>query len=148
MPEQNSDARLAYEVITGRVSDNHWYRVKRLLRKHRLETTVENVQFFADLRQIIPRSAIGIEGLLDCYSQAEKLLAKSNRSIKGSEVLEMLASYGVKPHQTTVSRWFQSLGGYRRNREYTPEQLKGIFTHAFLYKAQFSPRLPEEINHG
>ncbi len=138
------EARLAYEAITGRVTDNTWYRVKRLLKKHRLEVTVSNAQFFAELRQSIPRSAIGVDGLLDCYRQVEEILAKANRTFEGREVLMMLASYGIKPHQTTISRWFQPLGGYRRHRKYSVEQLKSIFVHAFLYKAHYSTKLPKE----
>ncbi len=129
-------ARLAYETIAGRCCDNHWYKTKRLLREHSLEVSVENVQFFARLRQSIPRSAIGTKGLLTCYAEAKKIL-DTTKLYQGSEVLALLQSYGVCPHQTTVSRWFRKLGGYRRTREYTPEQLKVIFTQAFLYKAQY-----------
>lgn len=135
-------ARLAYEAIAGRVSDSHWYRTKRLLGKHQLELTVENIQFFAQLRQTIPRSAVGVSGLLDAYRQAQKVL-RTTKEFTGAEVLALLAKYGVRPHQTTISRWFKPLGGYRRNKEYTPAQLKSIFTQAFLYKAQFC-----EVEHG
>lgn len=142
MTEQIEQARLAYEAIVGRISDNHWYRTRKLLTKHQLEITVANVQFFASLRQAIPRSAVGVEGLLDCYQKADEILSKSERTFKGYEVLDMLRKYGVAPHQTTVTRWFKSLGGYRRNKEYSPEKLKNIFVAAFLYKAHSSTKLP------
>jgi hypothetical protein len=144
MTEQVERARLAYEVAIGRrCSDNHWYRTRKLLERHKLEINVKNVQFFAELRKIIPRSAIGIEGLLDCYKKADEILSKSTQSLNGSEVLSILRQYGISPHQTTVSRWFRSLGGYRRNKKYPPEQLKNLFATAFLYKAHFSTKLPE-----
>jgi hypothetical protein len=108
-----------------------------------MELNVENVQFFAEIRKIIPRSAIGIEGVLKCYSDADKLLSKTNRKMKGLEVLSILNQYGVKPHQSTITRWFKSLGGYRKSKEYLPQDLKPIFTSAFIYKAQFSTKLPE-----
>ncbi len=140
------DARLAYEVARGsRCSDNHWYNTRRLLARHGLEVNTENVQFFAELRQSIPRSAIGIEGLLDCYKKADEILSKSTQSLKGYRVLEILRQYGVSPHQSTISRWFQPLGGYRRNREYPPQKLKSLFSTAFIYKAQHSTKLPEAI---
>jgi len=139
------EARLAYEAIAGRCSDNHWYRVKRLLKKHGLPISVANAQFFAQVRQLIPRSAIGIEGILECYSKAERFL-KCDRTFKGAEILAMLSSYGVKPHQTTISRWFRPLGGYRKHKDYRSAELKAIFTQAFIYKAHFTPALPEE-NH-
>lgn len=144
----DQDARLAYEAIMGRIADNHWYRVKKLLVKHRLEVTVANAQFFAELRKLIPRSAIGVEGILDCYQKVDQILGKSSRSLQGSEVLMMLSQYGVRPHQTTISRWFRPLGGYRKHREYSPDKLKSVFVQAFLYKAHFSPKLPEELKHG
>jgi hypothetical protein len=144
MTNQLEDARLAYELARGsRCSDNHWYRTRKLLERHQLEVNVKNCQFFAELRRVVPRSAIGIEGLLDCYKQANEVLTKSNQALKGSEVLKILHQYGISPHQATVSRWFQPLGGYRRNREYSPQQLRNIFTAAFLYKAHFSTKLPE-----
>lgn len=139
-------ARLAYEAIAGRISDNHWYRVKRLLTKHKLPITVANAQFFAQVRQLIPRSAIGIEGILECYSKADSILSKSNRSFQGLEILELLKTYGVKPHQTTISRWFRPLGGYRKSKEYPAEKLKSLLCQAFIYKAHSTPALPE-VNH-
>ncbi len=135
-------ARLAYEAILGRVSDSHWYRVKRILKKHNLEVSVKNVQLFADIRSQIPRSAIGVEGILECYQKAQTILSRA-KPLKGSEILEILQGYGVKPHQTTVSRWFSSLGGYRKDREYLPEKLHSLFISALIYKAHFSTKLPE-----
>lgn len=144
MAENLETARLAYELARGgRCSDNHWYRTRKLLERHRLEVNAKNCQFFAELRRVIPRSAIGIEGLLDCYQKADELLSKSAQKLKGSEVLAILRQYGIAPHQTTISRWFQSLGGYRKNKEYSPEKLKNLFAAAFLYKAHYSTKLPK-----
>ena len=148
MIEQFSDSRLAYELALGRrVTDNHWYRTRKLLQGHGFEVSPETVRFFAQVRQLIPRSALGVAGILTCHQRASELLSKTTEPLKGSEVLIMLRQYGVAPHQTTVSRWFRPLGGYRRDREYSPTQLKSIFTQAFLYKAQFSD-LPKEVNCG
>ena len=139
-----SNARLAYELIVGRCSDNHWRLVRKTLFNNQMELTIENVQFFAEIRQIIPRSAIGVSGVIKCYGEAEKFLNKTTRKLKGLEVLNTLNQYGVKPHQSTVTRWFKPLGGYRRNKEYSPQELKPIFTAAFIYRAmQFSIKLPE-----
>jgi len=143
MTEQIERARLAYEVVVGRrVSDNHWYRTRKLLQRHKLEINAKNCQFFAELRKILPRSVIGIEGVLDCYKQADEILKQSTKPLTGSEVLQILSQYGVRPHVSTISRWFAAIGGYRRDREYTPRQLKNIFASAFLYKAHYSTKLP------
>ena len=138
-----SNARLAYELIVGRCSDNHWRDVRKTLAKNQMELSVENIQFFAEIRQLIPRSAIGVQGVLQCYSEAEKLLNRTNKKLKGLEVLHTLNQYGIKPHQSTITRWFKPLGGYRRNKEYAPHDLKPIFTSAFIYRAMQSTTLPE-----
>ena len=138
-----AEARLAYELVTGRISDSHWFRVKQLLKRQGLEPTSTNALFLAELRKLIPRSAVGVSGLLESYKKADEFLNKSRRSYKGSEILAVLNQYGVKPHQTTVSRWFKPLGGYRKDREYSPDKIKNLLIQAFLYKAQFSPKLPE-----
>lgn len=143
MNEQTERARLAYEAIMGRVSDSHWYRVKSLLKKHRLEISVRNVQLFAEIRKLIPRSAIGVEGILDCYQKVDEILSKSQRDFLGLEVIEMLQKYGVKPHQTTISRWFKPLGGYKRDKEYSPKKLQSVFILALIYKAHNAIKLPE-----
>jgi hypothetical protein len=108
-----------------------------------MDLSVESVQFFAEIRKVIPRSAIGVQGVFKCYADADKLLKKTNRKIKGKEVLHTLNQYGVKPHQSTVTRWFKHLGGYRKDKEYSPSELKKVFTSAFIYKAQLSTKLPE-----
>lgn len=142
------DARLVYEVALGkRISDRSWYSTKRLLARHNLELTSDNLQFFAQIRTLIPRSAIGVNGILECYHKAEKILS-SHASLKGSEIVAILNGYGVKPHQTTVSRWFSSLGGYRKDRSYPAGKLKVILTQAFIYKAHFTTALPQGVNHG
>ena len=142
-----SDARLEYELVFGRCSDTQWRNIQNILKKNSMDVTPKNVRFFAEIRKLIPRSAIGVEGILTCYSKADQLLGKTNRSIKGVEVLSLLSQYDIKPHPSTVTRWFKSIGGYKRDREYSPEQLKPIFTSAFIYKALHSDKL-EEITHG
>lgn len=142
------DARLAYELALGRrITDRSWYSTKRILAKHKLELTADNLQFFAQIRTLIPRSAIGVSGILECYEKAEKILS-SHASLKGSEIIAILNRYGVKPHQTTVSRWFSSIGGYRKDRNYPAGKLKVILTQAFIYKAHFTTALPQGVNHG
>ena len=140
------DARLAYEVVRGsRCSDNHWYRTRKLLEQNNLEVNVKNAQFIAELKKAIPRSPIGVLGVLQCYQKADEILSKTSTSVKGFEILEMLRQYDVTPHQSTISRWFQGIGGYRKNRLYKPQDLKTIFTSAFLYKALHADKLPEAI---
>ncbi|MGB7440697.1 MAG: hypothetical protein WA919_06485 [Coleofasciculaceae cyanobacterium] len=135
MTEQ--DARLAYELAVGRrVSDNHWWRTTKLLRKHKLEITVKNLQFFAQLRKEIPKSAVGIAGLLDAYHRADELTKRLKGNLKGGEIVQILSQFQVTAHRTTISRWFKkAAGGYRRKRDYSPKQVQSILIAAFLYRA-------------
>ncbi len=138
-----SEARLEYELIFGRCTDNHWRNVQKILQKNQMEVTPKNVRFFAEIRKVIPRCAIGVDGILTCYSKADKLLNQTSRNIKGMEVLKLLSDYGITPHQSTITRWFKHLGGYKRNKDYSPEDLKTIFTNAFIYKAIHANTLEE-----
>lgn len=108
-----------------------------------MEVTPKNVRFLAEIRKVIPRCAIGVDGILASYVKAEKLLNVASQNMKGSEVLSLLSRYGVKPHQSTITRWFRPLGGYRKNKEYNPQDLKTIFTNAFIYKAIHAQSLEE-----
>ena len=138
-----SDARLEYELVFGRCTDNHWRTVQKILKKNSMEVTPKNVRFFAEIRKIIPRSAIGVEGILTCYAKADKLLSKTTQDIKGVEVMTLLSAHGIKPHPSTITRWFKHLGGYKRDKEYCPEDLKPILTSAFIYKAIHAQTLEE-----
>ncbi|NER27251.1 MAG: hypothetical protein F6J89_06335 [Symploca sp. SIO1C4] len=141
----HEDARLAYELAIGkRVSDAHWWRTRKLLTNHRLEITATNAQFLVALRKQIPKSAIGVSGLLDAYHRAESLTAKMGGTMTGAEVSNILLQFGITAHRTTISRWFKkAAGGYQKKRDYTPEEIKGILISAFLYKASQTGKLPQ-----
>jgi hypothetical protein len=53
-----------------------------------MDITPKNVRFFAEIRKIIPRCAIGVDGILTCYSTAEKLLSKTSHKVKRSRSFE------------------------------------------------------------
>jgi len=137
------DARLEYELVFGRCTDNHWRNIQKTLTKNQMEVSPKNVRFLAEIRKVIPRCAIGVDGILSSYAKAEKLLNTASESMKGSDVLSLLSRHGIKPHQSTITRWFRPLGGYRRDREYCPQELKSIFTNAFIYKAVHAQTLEE-----
>ncbi len=137
-----NDPRTAYELyLRKRVSDNHWQSVKRTLIQAGMDVNDETVVFFAKLRKEIPRAAVGILQVFECYQKAEKLLAVNSAKIKGSQILEILQSEGVNPHPGTISRWFKSVGGFRKARLYYPEKLTKVLTSAFIYKIANSTKL-------
>jgi len=108
-----------------------------------MEVSPKNVRFLAEIRKSIPRCAMGVDGILSSYAKAEKILNAATKSMKGSEVLTLLSRHGIKPHQSTITRWFRPLGGYRKDKEYCPQELKSIFTNAFIYKAVHATKLEE-----
>jgi len=128
------DARTAYETfLRKRVSDTHWSSVKRTLTDSGMEINPDTVVFFAKLRKEIPRASVGILQVFECYQQAEKLLAVNSSEILNGE--------GISPHPATISRWFKSLGGFRKTRLYFPEKLTRVLTSAFIYKIANSTKL-------
>ncbi|HEY9603003.1 MAG TPA: hypothetical protein V6C85_15415 [Allocoleopsis sp.] len=136
------DARTAYEAfLRKRVSDTHWSSVKKTLTDSGMEINPDTVVFFAKLRKEIPRASVGILQVFECYQQAEKLLAINSSKIKGSEVIDILVKEGINPHPATISRWFKSLGGFRKTRNYYPEKLTRVLTSAFIYKIATSTKL-------
>jgi len=140
------DARTAYETfLRKRVSDTHWSSVKRTLANSGMDVNPDTVLFFAKLRKEIPRASVDILQVFECYQQAEKLLAINSSKIKGSEILDILVKEGINPHPATISRWFKSLGGFRKTRHYYPEKLTRVLTSAFIYKIASSTKLPEAI---
>ena len=142
LQDMKNDPRTAYELyLRKRVSDNHWQTVKRTLVQAGMDVNDETVVFFAKLRKEIPRASVGILQVFECYQQAEKLLAVNSSKIKGSQILEILNGEGINPHPATISRWFKSLGGFRKTRLYFPEKLTRVLTSAFIYKIANSTKL-------
>jgi hypothetical protein len=142
LQDMKNDPRTAYELyLRKRVSDNHWQTVKRTLVQAGMDVNDETVVFFAKLRKEIPRASVGILQVFECYQKAEKLLAINSSKINGLQILEILNGEGINPHPATISRWFKSLGGFRKTRLYFPEKLTRVLTSAFIYKIANSTKL-------
>ncbi len=137
-----TDPRTAYELfLRKRVSDNHWQAVKRALLQSGMDVNDDTVVFYAKLRKLIPRGTGNVIQVFECYQKAEKLLALNNSKVTGSQVLDILNKEGINPHPATISRWFKSLGGFRKTRFYYPEKLVSVLTAAFVYKIVNSTKL-------
>ena len=138
---QINNARLAYEMFLGkRVSDSHWSQVKTRLTNQGLTVDNETVVFYAKVTKLIPRSVVGLDKVLEAYNRAERLLLSPSK-IKGVEVLDIFAREGINPHPGTISRWFKSIGGFRKNRAYLPEKLIPVLAKAFIYQTVNSTKL-------
>ncbi len=140
--KQIIDPRSFYERFLGkRVSDNHWRLVTRTLEDNGLSVTDDNVIFYAKIRKLIHRTPVQFRDILACYQQAEKFLAIKGKKITGEEILRLLEQEGITPHKATLSRWFKSIGGFRRTRAYFPENLTPVLASAFIYKLTNTPNL-------
>lgn len=137
-----TDPRTAYELfLRKRVSDNHWQSVKRALSEAGMDINDDTVVFYAKLRKLIPRGTGNVLQVFECYQKAEKLLALNNSKVTGTQVLELLNQEDINPHPATISRWFRSVGGFRKTRFYYPEKLVSVLTSAFIYKVVNSTKL-------
>ena len=142
MTKQLTDPRTAYEYFLGkRVSDNHWRSLCRTLAENGMTVNDDNVLFYAKVRKQIPRTPTHLKDVLDCYQKAEKFLAFNSSKVTGEKILELFAKEDIKPHPATLSRWFKSLGGFRKTRLYFPEKLTRVLTSAFIYKIANSTKL-------
>lgn len=142
LQHMKTDPRSAYELfLRKRVSDNHWQSVKRALSKAGMDVNDDTVIFYAKLRKLIPRGTGNVLQVFECYQKAEKLLALNNSKVTGTQILEMLNQEGISPHPATISRWFRSIGGFRKTRSYYPEKLVAVLTSAFIYKIANSTKL-------
>lgn len=129
------EPRTAYEHFKGkRISDNHWRTVTKTLEENDLEINDDNVIFYAKLRKSIPKTNGNFSDILTAYQRAEKLLALNNSKIQGKEILELFIKEGINPHPATLSRWFKTIGGFRKSRFYYPEKLSNVLTCAFIYQ--------------
>lgn len=133
--------RTDYELAVGhRVSDSHWSRTKRILSENNMIINTANVVFYAKLRKQFSRISDTTQ-LIRVINEVDCLLTSKRSRISGAEFLQTIQNYGIKPHKTTLSRWFKQLGGFRKTRLYFPEKLTPVLTAAFLYKINNSKKL-------
>jgi hypothetical protein len=136
------DPRIAYERFLGkRVSDNHWRSLTRTLEENGMDVTDDNVIFYAKVRKLIPRSPVHLKDVLECYKKAEKFIALNSKKVTGEQLLDLFTQEEINPHKATISRWFKSVGGFRKTRWYFPENLTPVLAAAYIYKFTNAPKL-------
>lgn len=142
----SEERRYYQQLIEDQCSDNHWRQVVNRLKKNKLEVTKQNLSFYVSIRKGIPRSAIGIDGILTLYSQVVKLTINSKVEYTGEDIHNLIKTKGIQPPQPTFCRWFTNIGGYRKKKRYSAEQFKIVMLKALIYKSQYQvePRLTGE----
>jgi hypothetical protein len=127
--------RTVYETLLGeRVSDTHWWRVKKVMASAELPLTKTGFDLFLSLKKTSPRHFTQyhkIKGLMS--RQIEPMLGEG---LSGEEFLKVLEKVNIHPHQSTVSRWFRAVGGYKATAFYSKFALLPIVATALIYKSK------------
>lgn len=129
------ESRIVYETLVGkRVSDTHWWRVKKCMNACELPLTKYGFDLYLALKKTSPRYFTQyhkVKGLIN--KQIEPLLGEG---LSGEEFLDVLKKVNINPHQSTISRWFRSVGGFKATGFYNKASLLPIVVAALIYKAK------------
>ncbi|MFM6271485.1 MAG: hypothetical protein ACKPFA_34065, partial [Dolichospermum sp.] len=66
----------------------------------------------------------------------KQLLPAIGEGITGQQFLDLIVQLGINPNQSTVSRWFKSIGGFKSNSNYTKQVILPIVATALIYKSK------------
>lgn len=127
------ETRIIYETLVGaRVSDTHWWRVKKTMNACELPLSKYGFDLFLALKKTSPRHFTQyhlVKGLIN--KQIEPLLGEG---LSGEEFLKILTRVNIHPHQSTISRWFKPIGGFKSTGFYNKASLLPIAIAALIYK--------------
>jgi hypothetical protein len=127
--------RIVYETLVGkRVCDTHWWRVKKVMENCELPLTKYGFNLYLSLKKTSPRYFTQYHKVKGLISQKiEPLLGEG---LSGDEFLKVLEKVNIHPHQSTVSRWFKGIGGFKASGFYSKASLLPIVAIALIYKAK------------
>ena len=140
-------ARVIYEtLLNGRCADSHWSKTKKTLEACGLPLTREGFVILINLRKVSPR-------YFRKYSEIKEQLQAMGREIlpnvnlsewegmTGGEFLTLLEDYEIYPNQSTISRWFKNVGGFRKGNFYSKSVVLPLVAVALIYKAKKTEEL-------
>lgn len=136
--------RAEYTLITGNYTDRSWYSFRQSLLRLGLLSPVlseadnlSNIRKWANVRANLPRTGIGLDAAFKYYSEVEeKIELLKGRTLTGKEITEFITQQGIALRTSTRSNWFKTVGGYRHNRNYRPDELRTILYQATVYLAR------------
>ncbi|WP_236721538.1 hypothetical protein [Trichormus sp. NMC-1] len=127
--------RIIYETLIGaRVCDTHWWRVKKVMSACELPLNKSGFELFLALKKTTPRHFTQyhkIKGLLS--KQVEPALGDG---VTGEQFLKVIEQLNITPNQSTVSRWFKAVGGFKSTQFYCKAALLPIVATALIYKSK------------
>ena len=130
--------RIIYETLAGkRVSDSHWSKTKKLMIACELPLDKDGFNVLINLRKVSPRYfSKYVEVKDELTNLGKKLLPTIGDGITGQQFLELLDKLQINPNQSTVSRWFKSVGGFRLSANYDRKTVLPIVATALIYKSK------------
>jgi len=115
-----------------RVADSHWWKVRQILKNANIELTENNLDHYLQIRKLCPRYSVNFKILLERIKAFNEYLS-TKKHLTGTHFCYYLNSQNVRPHQSTISRWFASVGGFKSDRVYSLKELSTIAIPAFSY---------------
>ena len=123
-----------YEFKVGRrVADSHWWKVKKVLVDAGMDLSERNLNHYLEIKKHCPRytSNLGkISNKLKAFSSY--LGVKSG--LTGNQINYYFSSQNIKATPSTVNRWFQAVGGFKKDRVYNFKELSIVAIPAFVYQ--------------
>lgn len=136
--------RAEYSLITGNYTDRSWYSFRQSLIRLGLLSPVlsesdnlSNIRKWANVRANLPRTGIGLDAAFKYYAEVEeKINLLKGRTLTGQDITQFITQQGINLRTSTRSNWFKPVGGYRRDRNYRPEELRVVLYQAAVYLAR------------
>lgn len=132
MDRSDYEARSIYETLKRkRVSDSHWWRVKKAVTTAGLPLDRDGLTQVVRLQKISPRF---------CFSVLEAMPTRSGipaaSDMLGSEIQHLvLTVMGITCHRTTFGKWFHKLNvGFDPKTLYSREVVALILLQALIYQ--------------
>jgi hypothetical protein len=130
--------RAIYETLVGkRVSDSHWTKTKKLMTACELPLDKDGFSVLVNLRKVSPRYFSKYVEIKDELTQLGKqLLPAIGLGITGEQFIKLIQKLEIHPNQSTVSRWFKSVGGFKSKGVYSKQTILPIIATALIYKSK------------
>jgi hypothetical protein len=134
IPIENKNARILFESELGkRISDNTWYKIKRIFNSD-FPMTENNIRFLALTKKMLPNFDLCRLDVISAIKEVNRLLKNQKSQATGKEIKELFERYEIRPHRNTYTKWFKSLGGFKQTRTYTMSQFTPVLLAGFAWK--------------
>ncbi|MFM6907678.1 MAG: hypothetical protein ACKPKT_23380, partial [Dolichospermum sp.] len=127
-----------YETLIGkRCSDTHWSKTKKLMVACELPQDKDGFNVLINLRKVSSRYFTKYVEIKDELTKLGKqLLPVIGLGITGEQFINLIQNLEIHPNQSTVSRWFKSVGGFKSKGVYSKQTILPIIATALIYKSK------------